>query len=339
MLKSCSVISAMIAGIGLVSSVGAHADSSNMTKEVITHAPVAVMADHIHSEGEWMLSYRYMSMQMEGLRRGAEPTSQSEALLEYMAVPDEMQMGMHMFGAMYAPSDELTLMLMANYWDNEMDSVMKMGEMRSSFSTQSNGWGDTKFSALVKGWYSGHWASHYQVGVSLPTGSINERDVTPMSDDALLGYPMQTGTGSYQAILGYTISYQAENWVSGSQVNWQVPINDNSEDYRVGNQLRLTQWLSYALNQTIGLSARLQYSYRGNYDGGDSRLNSMMAPIADSNMRGGEQYLYALGANFYFPELGGHRIAVEYEKPFKQSFDGLQLDTESVVTVGWQYAF
>jgi len=101
----------------------------------------------------------------------------------------------------------------------------------------------------------------------------------------------------------------------------------------------IPQWLSYALSQTVGLSARLQYSYRGNYDGSDSRLNPLMAPIADSNMLGGEQHVYALGANFYFPELGGHRIAVEYDKPFKQSFDGLQLDTESVVTVGWQYAF
>ena len=30
------------------------------------HAPISVMGDHTHGEGEWMLSYRYMTMDMEG---------------------------------------------------------------------------------------------------------------------------------------------------------------------------------------------------------------------------------------------------------------------------------
>ena len=35
------------------------------------------------------------------------------------------------------------------------------------------------------------------MGISIPTGSINKRDVTPMSSDARLGYAMQNGTGTY----------------------------------------------------------------------------------------------------------------------------------------------
>ena len=31
-----------------------------------SHAPVGVMGDHHHKVGEWMLSYRYMAMEMEG---------------------------------------------------------------------------------------------------------------------------------------------------------------------------------------------------------------------------------------------------------------------------------
>jgi len=31
------------------------------------HAPISVMGDHMHKMGEWMVSYRYMSMEMEGL--------------------------------------------------------------------------------------------------------------------------------------------------------------------------------------------------------------------------------------------------------------------------------
>ncbi len=36
------------------------------------HAPIGVMGDHMHHKGEWMLSYRYMHMDMEGNRIGTD---------------------------------------------------------------------------------------------------------------------------------------------------------------------------------------------------------------------------------------------------------------------------
>ena len=30
------------------------------------HAPISVMGDHLHKKGEFMLSYRFMQMRMEG---------------------------------------------------------------------------------------------------------------------------------------------------------------------------------------------------------------------------------------------------------------------------------
>ena len=33
------------------------------------HAPIGVMGDHLHKRGEWMLSYRFMRMNMEGTHR------------------------------------------------------------------------------------------------------------------------------------------------------------------------------------------------------------------------------------------------------------------------------
>ncbi|NTS77073.1 transporter [Catenovulum sp. SM1970] len=90
------------------------------------HAPIAVMGDHLHKEGEWMVSYRYMHMDMADLMKGDDDISIDEALNDYMMVPKEMTMKMHMFGMMYAPTDDITLMFMTNYLDNEMDSVMRM---------------------------------------------------------------------------------------------------------------------------------------------------------------------------------------------------------------------
>ena len=96
------------------------------------HAPITVMGDHMHAMGEWMLSYRFMSMDMEGLLRGSQCVTTDSQLKntgageKYSMVPLNMTMDMHMVGAMYAISDKWTLMGMLNYLDNEMTMVMEM---------------------------------------------------------------------------------------------------------------------------------------------------------------------------------------------------------------------
>ena len=46
-----------------------------------SHAPIGVMADHMHKSGEWMFSYRYMYMEMEGNRDGTNSISPDEIIL------------------------------------------------------------------------------------------------------------------------------------------------------------------------------------------------------------------------------------------------------------------
>ena len=70
------------------------------------HGPISVMGDHMHEMGEWMLSYRYMTMKMEGLLDGSSNVTAMAANAKYgfnaMMLPKEMTMDMHMFGAMHA---------------------------------------------------------------------------------------------------------------------------------------------------------------------------------------------------------------------------------------------
>ena len=58
------------------------------------HAPISIMAEHTHNAGEWMLSYRFMSMHMEDLYDGDSKIQPSQA--GYAMVPTEMDMDMHM---------------------------------------------------------------------------------------------------------------------------------------------------------------------------------------------------------------------------------------------------
>ena len=93
------------------------------------HAPITVMGDHIHEKGELMFSYRYMHMSMKDNRDSTSRMSPEEIVTTVpnrfanppmmpptlRVVPTKMTMDMHMLGIMYAPTDRLTLMGMANY--------------------------------------------------------------------------------------------------------------------------------------------------------------------------------------------------------------------------------
>jgi hypothetical protein len=91
------------------------------------HAPIGVMADHYHKKGEWMTSYRYMFMSMDGNRMGDDNLSTAQVApgtgVGFPIVPIKMHMGMHMLGMMYAPSDRVTLMGMLNHTSMEMDHL------------------------------------------------------------------------------------------------------------------------------------------------------------------------------------------------------------------------
>lgn len=87
-----------------------------------SHAPIGVMGDHTHQQGELMLSYRFMHMNMQGNRNDtssqspedivtSEPNRFSNPPMQppnLRVVPTEMTMDMHMLGAMYAPNDRIT---------------------------------------------------------------------------------------------------------------------------------------------------------------------------------------------------------------------------------------
>ncbi|MDE0514442.1 MAG: transporter, partial [Gammaproteobacteria bacterium] len=50
--------------------IQAHADASG--PNAADHAPIGVMGDHMHEKDEFMLSYRFMHMDMQGNRAGTD---------------------------------------------------------------------------------------------------------------------------------------------------------------------------------------------------------------------------------------------------------------------------
>ena len=94
---------------------------------VDSHAPIGVMADHIHKKNELMLSYKYMFMEMDGNRDGTRSLSTADVLADFPVSPTDMDMEMHMIGIMFAPNDRLTLMGMIPYTLISMNHETRMG--------------------------------------------------------------------------------------------------------------------------------------------------------------------------------------------------------------------
>ncbi len=326
-----------------------------------SHAPIGVMGDHLHKKGEWMLSYRFMSMSMKDNLLGTNSISPDQIATTIpnrffgtpgqpptlRVVPLEMTMNMHMLGMMYAPSDRVTLMAMLNYLDSDMDHVTYMGGMGTNvvgnFTTETSGLGDGSVSALIGFMEQPNHRIHGTVGVSLPLGSVTERDdiLTPMGGrpTVRLPYPMQLGSGTWDPIVGVTYSGNGEKFAWGGQWRSTFRVSDNDESWRLGDEHRLTGWLSYSPTHALSFSVRGEYRDWAKISGIDPTI---VAPVqtADPNRLGGTRLDLGLGVNYAFQgDFEGWRLAVEYLDPIDQDLNGPQLETESMYTLGLQKAW
>lgn len=304
------------------------------------HAPIAVMGDHMHGKGEWMFSYRYMYMNMDDLRRGTDDASTTDALADYMVTPTNMPMNMHMLGAMYAPSDKLTVMVMFNFLSMEMDHLTRMG---GTFKTESSGFGDLKLSMLYRFFNKNHQSLHGQIGLSIPTGSVTESDVTPASapNEMELPYPMQLGSGTLDPSLALTYLGQGQVFSWGSQLRATFRVGTNDRDFRYGNRLSFNNWLGLKVAEWFSLSTRIEGLTVGELNGADPNLNPLMVITADTVNSGGYFINGGLGFNIYVPNgaLKNLRIGFEIATPIYQDVNGIQLKTKETITLGTQYSF
>lgn len=80
----------------------------------------------------------------------------------------------------------------------------------------------------------------------------------------------------------------------------------------------------------------------GDYSGHEEAYgNPMMVPTISEELRGGLRMDVPPGLNVHFPAgiLKGHHIAAEFHLPVYQSLHGPQLDTDWLLTLGWQKSF
>ena len=304
-----------------------------------------VLGGHTHPAGQIMFGYAYMHMHMSGLYQGTREISPAEAFAEgFSAVHTEMEMDMHMFDAMYAPTDRLTLMAMLPY---KTESMLHLRNDNTRFTQSADGIGDLEVMALYTVLGDIHKGGHRLVvnaGISFPTGSINVRDHDggdPSRPLVLLEYPMQFGSGTYDLMPGLTYLGDTGRWSWGAQTIETVRFGRNYHGYRFGNRYRVSAWGAYGITDWFAPSLRLLGDWWEDVQGSDPGLASNHTPEGRPNLRGGRRIDLLFGTNFYVPRgpLKGTRLMLEGGIPIYQDLDGPQLGTAWILSVGCTYAF
>jgi len=316
-----------------------------------SHAPIGVMGDHTHGAGEYMLSYRFMTMAMDGHRRGTQSLSAEDVFgLGYGVAASDMTMDMHMIGLMHAPTDKLTLMAMINFVEKEMNLTRKpahgMGHMGGhhgghgtggSFSHASSGLGDVTLSGMYKIKDAERQRIHLNLGLGLPTAGVEETE-----HGMLLPYGMQLGSGTWDLKPGITWLGQCANYSLGAQAMGTIRLEDeNDAGYALGDRLNLTAWAARSLNESVSASLRLSYTSSSTIEGHFSSHHSHAAPPFIQGNYGGEYLEGGIGLNFQIRQgaLKGHRLAIEGIFPLAQDLNGVGMERDYSIIAGWQFAF
>ena len=338
----------------------AEADSLSLSG-VADHAPIGVMGDHVHDQDEFMLSYRFMHMDMQGNRTGTDSIDADTIAMTVpnrffgrpmqpstlRIVPTEMSMDMHMLGMMYAPAGWVTFMAMGMYIEKDMQHITYRGGAGTTrlgnFRVKTKGIGDTHLSGLFRVHDSGAHSWHLNAGISIPTGSTSKTHeiLTPMGGRPVVRVPyaMQPGSGTWDLMPGITYNGHADRWYWGGQYQGMFPLGKD-QGYSLGEKHTLNTWLSYQWRPFISTSVRMQYATQDDINGMDPMIAGPVQ-TADPDNYGGDQLSLNFGVNLMGQSgvMSGQRLAIEANLPVHRDLNGPQMETDWSITVGWQYLF
>jgi hypothetical protein len=320
------------------------------------HAPMGVMYDHTHHAGGLMVGYRYMYVRDEGIIDGSSSISNSRVYElssghhgNYSALPLSMDMHMHMLDIMYAPTDWLTLMVMPQYMEMDMEMEVRGGGHghggmhghghghgggTRTMSHGTSGWSDTVVAALFPLLRGESHTVHLGLGVSVPTGSVDEK-----MHGRFTHYHMQLGSGTWDLVPSLTYRGATDRLSWGGQVLGVVRLEEeNSSGYRLGDVWESTAWGAVRAMDWMSLSGRVLWRNEGEIEGHYNGPHGHSSPVDIQGNYGGDRVDLGLGLNLMGTggALGGWRLAAEVLVPVHQKSNGVFLERDLTVYLGVQ---
>ncbi len=301
-----------------------------------------MMNDHMHEGGEAMIGLRFERYRFGGANQSGTDAIDDPAIVAagYSVRTQSMIMDMVMLDLMYAPTANLTLMLMPHYmWHRmAMVGIDPMAGMDGEHAGHggghalpfgavhrhgSEGFGDTLASASYRLARGSKLSAHATLGVWVPTGSVDKTN----PDGSFVHYGMQPGGGTWDLEPSLTVGGHAGGvgWGAQASYRWKTDAS-NASGFAFGDKARATGWLSYLLDSDVGATARLEYVHEGQVQGHYNGPHRHASPPDRQENYGGDTVTAGLGLNWLLPLRTAQRpqLGAEVAVPIYQDLNGIQ---------------
>lgn len=304
------------------------------------NSPIGVMGDHIHKKGEVM----GMAMVNYSTMKNIYGMSESETYHEYDSAPRDMAMKMYMYGLMYGITDKFNVMVMGQFMDMDMTNVSHEHHgMHVSINEDKHGTkgvGDTEITALYQIQDDSKTRIQANLGLVLPTGSINKthtHEMHGMPHTMRASYMMQTGTGSYSVRPQFTFVNNFDTFEIGTQLGGTFRLNKNSNDYKFGDIYEITSWIGKNLNKDTVITGRLNYVDIQKIKGLDNDISQSNSPMGVPALQYRKQLTALAGVNYKITEKT--KILGEVGVPMYQKTGDGMLKNRYSISIGIQQGF
>lgn len=324
----------------------------------LIHPAAGLMNEHLHDGGEIMVGLRFERFRYSGANQAGTDTIADPAIVAagYSARTEAMTMDMVMLDLMFAPTDNLTLMVMPHYMWHRMDMrgidpaagtgggghaghgaghVIPFGEVHSH---STEGFGDTLVSASYRIARTPGFGAHATLGVGVPTGASDRKD----ADGKFVHYGMQPGSGTWDLEPSLTLTGRSGGigWGAQAAYRWRTR-GHNGSGFAFGDKARATGWASYLLGADVGATARLEYVHEGKVLGHYNGPHNHTAPPDRQENYGGDAVTAGLGLNWLVPVASARRpqLGAELAVPLYQDLNGIQAPQDWRLSLALTQAF
>ncbi|MFC3097618.1 DUF2059 domain-containing protein [Alteraurantiacibacter palmitatis] len=362
-LCAAPALATLVATPAVAQEAAASQDVIEVTHQLLTPA-AGLMNDHMHEGGEIMVGLRFERQRFGGLnQRGTDTLDDAQVLAAgYNTKVGTMEMDMVMLDLMFAPTDNLTLMVMPHYMWHRMTMVgidpanTGMGDggghdeghgsghghgglpFGETHAHGSKGFGDTLVSASYRLARTDSFRAHGTIGVWVPTGKVGLRN----PNGSFTHYMMQPGSGTWDIEPSLTVSGQAGSMGWGGQASYRWRTDgENKSGYALGDKARITGWLSYLLGSEWGATARVEYEHEGAILGHYNGPHNHNTPVDIQANYGGDVVSAGFGLNWLLPTGTARRpqLGAEFAVPVYQNLNGIQLPRDWRVSISLAQTF
>jgi hypothetical protein len=320
-------------------------------------APAGIKTAHVHKKGEWMLAYDYSIQEYSGALDGRKKVGDMDVFNTYMMSPGTMAMQMHMAMVMYGITDNITVMAMGMFVQNDMAMHMMpmvympsmpnmpMSSGNMTMNSTSVGLGDAKLSCLMRVYNRKSTNIVLGLGVGLPTGSTVTSGTTMLGDNTRMPYSMQLGTGSTSIDPSITLVKTSGRVTLGTVASADIKVNKNAQGYQWGNWVNVTAWAGYKVSEYLSCNLRADGTVMGGLMGRDDNISVPVLYTVDPNAvpsnYGGKWCSVFVGLNAHLPYrfLDKFQLKTEYGLPVFQEVNGLQTALSFLFNASIQYKF